>query len=99
MLSKWVQAGDKCIDIFELAISAGSIKWVEKLIDAGLKLQDPFSKDHNLISLLADLDPEGLAKKLSDIQIQITPYLVNQAETEAGKQALIALMANPDKTN
>ncbi len=84
---------------FLFAINAGSLKWVEKLIAAGLRLEDMFAISTGFINKLADLDPQGLAEKLNDLQIQITPEMVDDAKTEAGKQALMALMANPNNAN
>ena len=78
--------------MFYWALTAGSLKWVEKLIAAGLKLQNIISSSESYISILADLDPQGLAKNLKGLENKITPRMIDHASTEAGKQALTALM-------
>jgi len=78
--------------IFYWALTAGSLKWVDKLIASGLKLQNIISSSESYISILADLDPQGLAKKLKGLENKITPRMVEHAGTEAGKQALTALI-------
>jgi hypothetical protein len=45
-----------------------------------------------LIAQLADIDPQGLAKKLNGLDYKITSHMLEQTKTEAGKQALTALM-------
>jgi len=78
---------------FSWAVSAGSLKWVEKLIAAGFKLERMFQVSPFFIIKLADLDPEGLAEKFKNLQLPIEPHWVDQTKTEAGKQALMALIA------
>jgi hypothetical protein len=78
--------------MFYWALTAGSLKWVEKLIAAGLKLQNFISSSESYISILADLDPQGLAKNLKGLENKITPRMIDHASTEAGKQALTALL-------
>ncbi len=79
------------------ALTAGSLKWVDKLIAAGLKLQNIISSSDSYISILADLDPQSLANKLKGLENKITPRMIDHARTEAGKQALTALI--PKVTN
>ena len=78
--------------MFYWALTAGSLKWVDKLMAAGLKLQNIISRSESYISILADLDPQGLAKQLKGIENKITPRMVDHASTEAGKKALTALI-------
>ncbi|CAM8624240.1 Ankyrin repeat [Oxalobacteraceae bacterium] len=79
------------------ALTAGSLKWVNKLINAGFDLQAAIYRHPALIIALADLDPQGLAKKLKGLDYKIIPRMIEQAMTEEGKQALKALMK--DATN
>ena len=83
--------------MFYWALTAGSLKWVDKLIAAGFKLQNIISSSESYISILADLDPQNLANKLKGLENKITPRMIDHARTEAGKQALIALI--PKVTN
>jgi len=85
---------DKGYGMFQMAIEARSLKWVEKLIDAGLNRQKVIAESGNYMVMLADLDPHGLSEKLKGLNYIITPRMVEQASTEAGKQALTALMTN-----
>ena len=78
--------------IFYWALTAGSLKWVDKLIAAGFKLQNIISSSESYISILADLDPQNLANKLKGLENKITPRMIDHARTEAGKQALTALI-------
>jgi len=77
--------------IFYWALTAGSLKWVEKLMAAGLNLQSVITGDHACISLLADLDPQGFAEKIKGIENKL-PNIVDHTTTEAGKKALTALV-------
>jgi hypothetical protein len=83
--------------MFQMAIEARSLKWVEKLIDAGLNRQKVIAESRNYMVMLADLDPHGISEKLKGLHYIITPRMVEQASTEAGKQALTALMTNASK--
>jgi hypothetical protein len=85
---------DKGYGMFQMAIEARSLKWVEKLIDAGLNRQKVIAESRNYMVMLADLDPHGISEKLKGLHYIITPRMVEQASTEAGKQALTALMTN-----
>jgi ankyrin repeat protein len=85
--------------MFFWALKAGSLKWVEKLIGAGLDRQSAIANHPTYICMLADLDPQGVAEKLNGLNYVITPLVVQHASTEAGKQALMALMANPNNAN
>ena len=78
--------------MLEAALAARSLKWVNKLINAGFDLQAAIYRNPALIIALADLDPRGLAKKLKGRDYKIAPYMIEQTKTEAGKQALMALM-------
>lgn len=78
-------------EMFMWALYAGSLKWVEKLIVAGFNLQRPIDSHPEYLPKLADIDPDGIAKKLKGINYKITSYLIGQAKTEAGKRAMIAL--------
>jgi ankyrin repeat protein len=78
--------------MFLWALQARSIKWVEKLIAAGLNRQGAIADHPAYISMLADLDPQGLAEKLNGLNYVVTPRMVQHTSTEAGKQALTALM-------
>ena len=85
--------------MFFWALRAGSIKWIDKLIAAGLNRQSAIANHSSYICMLADLDPQGLAEKLNGLNYVITPLVVQHASTEAGKQALMALMANANNTD
>ena len=83
-------------DMFHTALLAGSLKWVEQLIAAGLNRQQAFADSFTYISMLADLDPQGLSEKLKGLNYKITQLTVDHARTEAGKQALRALISDTD---
>jgi histidyl-tRNA synthetase len=90
---KSLRAGnDTGYDMFVMALTARSLKWVEQLINAGFNLQQAIDDVPSYISVLADIDHQGLAQKLKGLNYVITPRRIEQAETEAGKQALKALM-------
>ncbi len=90
---KSLRAGnDTGYDMFVKALIARSLKWVEQLINAGFNLQQAINDAPSYISVLADIDSQGLAQKLKGLNYVITPRRIEQAETEAGKQALMALM-------
>ena len=92
---KSLRAGnDTGYDMFVMALTARSLKWVEQLINAGFNLQQAINDAPSYISVLADIDSQGLAQKLKGLNYVITPRRIEQAETEAGKQALKALMKN-----
>ena len=92
---KSLRAGnDTGYDMFVKALIARSLKWVEQLINAGFNLQQAINDAPPYISVLADIDSQGLAQKLKGLNYVITPRRIEQAETEAGKQALKALMKN-----
>lgn len=78
--------------MFYWALTAGSLKWVDKLIAAGLKLLDVIITEPNYISQLADLDPQGFAEKTKGLENKIHG-LVNVTKTEAGNQAMNLLIA------
>jgi hypothetical protein len=80
--------------MFLVALTAGSLKWVEKLIAAGINRQKAIADSPTCIYLLADLDPAGLQTKLKGLNYTITELMISHAETEAGKQALMELMTN-----
>jgi hypothetical protein len=84
--------------MFQMALLAGSLKWVEQLIAAGLNRQQVIAKSSSFMSMLADLDPQGLSEKLKGLNYTITQLTIDHACTEAGKQALTALM-NKTKNN
>jgi hypothetical protein len=88
------KGNDTGYDMFLMALEAGSLKWVEKLIAAGINRQKAIADSPTCISLLADLDPEGLQTKLKGLNYNITDLMISHAETEAGKQALMELMTN-----
>ena len=92
LLSAGEDAGDAGGEMFNLALAASSLKWVEKLIDAGYNIQNDIAMSPAVIIRLAEIDPQGLAKKLKGLDYKITPQMIRQAHTEAGKQALTALM-------
>ncbi len=79
-------------EMFDWALTAGSLKWVDKLIAEGLNLQRVITRDYAYISILADLDPQALAKKLNGLDYEVTARMIEQTKTEEGKQALKALM-------
>jgi len=81
-------------DMFNLALAARSLKWVERLIDAGFNLQAAIDDIPTYISVLADIDPQGLAQKLKGLKYEVTPRMIERANTEAGKHALKALMTS-----
>jgi len=62
------------------------------LIAAGLNRQGAIADHPSYISMLADIDPQGLAEKLNGLNYVVTPRMVQHTSTEAGKQALTALM-------
>ena len=78
-------------DMFMWALDAGSLTWVEKFIAAGFDLQ-VIADRPGLIAQLADIDPQGIAKKLQGLNCQINSIWLEIPKTEAGKQALTALM-------
>ncbi len=84
--------------MFQMALLAGSLKWVEQLIAAGLNRQQVIAKSSSFMSMLADLDPQGLSEKLKGLNYTITQLTIDHARTEAGKQALTALK-NKAKNN
>ena len=77
--------------MFMWALDAGSLTWVEKFIAAGFDLQ-VIADRPGLIAQLADIDPQGIAKKLQGLNCQINSIWLEIPKTEAGKQALTALM-------
>ena len=77
--------------MFLCALFAGSLTWVEKFIAAGFDLQ-VIADSPGFIAKLADIDPQGITKKLKGLDYKITPHMIEQTRTEAGKQALIELM-------
>ena len=79
-------------ELFHMALAASSLKWVEKLINAGYSLQKDIAISPAIIIRLAEIDPQGLANKLQGLQYTIIPQMIRQANTEAAKQALTALM-------
>ena len=79
-------------EMFDWALTAGSLKWVDKLIVAGLQLLDVILTDPNYISQLADLDPQGFAEKTKGLENKIHS-LVNSTKTAAGNQAVNVLFA------
>jgi hypothetical protein len=78
-------------EMFDLALTAGSLKWVEKLIAAGLNLLDVIISGPYYISQLADLDPQGFPEKIKGLENKINTVVMN-TKTEAGKQALMVLV-------
>ena len=88
------KGNDTGYDMFLVALTAGSLKWVEKLIAAGINRQKAIADSPTCIYLLADLDPAGLHTKLKGLNYTITELMISHAETEAGKQALMELMTN-----
>jgi hypothetical protein len=88
------KGNDTGYDMFLVALIAGSLKWAEKLIAAGINRQKAIADSPTCISLLADLDPEGLQTKLKGLNYTITELMISNAETEAGIQALMELMTN-----
>jgi hypothetical protein len=91
--------GNAGSEMFYGALAAGSIKWIEKLIAAGLDRQSVIADHAPYIILLADLDPQGLEEKLKGLKYRIIPLMVQYASTEAGKQALTALMNHAGNNN
>jgi hypothetical protein len=85
------------VDMFNKALAARSVKWVEKIIAAGYNIQNDIAISPAVIIRLAEIDPQGLAKKLKGLDYKIIPRMIEQAKTEEGKQALKALMK--DATN
>jgi hypothetical protein len=85
------QGKDVGLDMFLCALFAGSLTWVEKFIAAGFDLQ-VIADSPGFIAKLADIDPQGITKKLKGLDYKITPHMIEQTRTEAGKQALMALM-------
>jgi hypothetical protein len=85
------QGKDVGHEMFLWAVDAGSLTWIEKLIAAGFDLQ-VIADRPGLIAQLADIDPQGLAKKLKGLDYKITSHMLEQTKTEAGQQALTALM-------
>ena len=79
-------------DMFRNALAARSMKWVERLLDAGFNLQIVIDEFPVSISILADIDHQGLAQKLKGLNYEVTPHMIERANTEAGKHALKALM-------
>jgi hypothetical protein len=79
-------------DMFRNALAARSLKWVERLLDAGFNLQIVIDEFPVSISILADIDHQGLAQKLKGLNYEVTPHMIERANTEAGKHALKALM-------
>ena len=88
------KGNDTGYDMFLVALTAGSLKWVEKLIAARINRQKAIADSPTCIYLLADLDPAGLHTKLKGLNYTITELMISHAETEAGKQALMELMTN-----
>jgi ankyrin repeat protein len=80
--------------MFLMALTAGSLKWAEKLIAAGINRQKAIADSSTCIFLLADLDPAGLQEKLKGLNYTITELMISHARTEPGKQALMELMTN-----
>ena len=96
---KSLRAGiDEGNGMFHMALSVGSLKWVEQLIAAGLNRQKTIAESSTYMSMLADLDPQGLSEKLKGLNYKITQLTIDHACTEAGKQALTALI-NKAKNN
>ena len=92
ILNALKMAKDVGLNMFESALKAGSLKWIEKLIDAGFDLKEAIDSSAAIIIRLADVDPQGIAKKLNGLDYKITSHMIEQTKTEAGKQALTALM-------
>lgn len=94
VLESLSKGNDTGYGMFLVALTAGSLKWVEKLIAAGINRQKAIADSPTCIYLLADLDPAGLQTKLKGLNYTITELMISHAETEAGKQALMELMTN-----
>ena len=92
ILNALKMAKDVGLNMFESALKAGSLKWIEKLIDAGFDLKEAIDSSAAIIIRLADVDPQGIAKKFNGLDYKITSLMIEQTKTEAGKQALTALM-------
>jgi hypothetical protein len=94
VLESLSKGNDTGYGMFLVALTAGSLKGVEKLIAAGINRQKAIADSPTCIYLLADLDPAGLQTKLKGLNYTITELMISHAETEAGKQALMELMTN-----
>ena len=73
------------------AIRAGSLKWLDALIKAGLDFQRLERTFVHALPVLADLDPDGLSNRLRSVRYRIGDDLIQSTGTEAGRKALIAL--------
>jgi ankyrin repeat protein len=73
------------------AIRAGSLKWLDALIKAGLDFQRLERTFVHALPVLADLDPDGLSNRLRSVRYRIGDDVIQSTGTEAGRKALIAL--------
>lgn len=72
-------------------IRAGSLKWFDALIKAGLDFQRLERTFVGALPWLADLDPDGLSNRLRSVHYRIDESMIESTGTEAGRKALIAL--------
>ena len=77
----------------ELVLRAGSRRGLDRMMQAGLDLQQHIDfRGELILPLLADLDPAGLAARLKGLRFQIDDNLASTAKTEAGQRALRELI-------
>ncbi len=77
----------------EMALSAGSLRGFERMMQAGLDLQPHIDyRGEVILPLLAVLDPAGLATRLKGLRFQIDDNLASTAESDAGQRALRELI-------
>lgn len=78
----------------ENVLKAGSLRGFDRIMQAGLDLQQHIDYRGELIlPLLADLDPTGLAARLNGLHFRIDDNLASTAKTDAGQRALRELIA------
>ena len=78
-----------------LALKAGSRKWFDRFIAAGLDLTAMLTTcGAKLVPLIADVDPDGLRSWLSGHPVKIDDPMIKVARTDRGRQALQELRAS-----
>ncbi len=73
------------------ALRAGSLKWFDALIKAGVDFQRLEASFFWVLPRLADLDTDGLGDRLRSLRYEIDETMIESTGTEAGRKALIAL--------
>ncbi len=86
--------------MIEKVLKAGSLRGFDRMMQAGLDLQQHIDfRGELILPLLADLDPAGLAARLKGLRFQIDDNLASTATTDAGQRALRELIPASSTTS